>query len=257
MGRTIANWLGYDHDNYCKAIHINCLTMRHPDGPQNNGEKKWQEKFDKDQVIQVLENNGCKIMTKWKRRVITKGQKDSRDLKSKCFTKKMIVVGFEDNGTMEFIADAHYMGNELSKQFLDNYDKNRARLRIESFQRYSPTLIYNIGSKNAICLNKECLEVVWRDSLRKELAFLYLNPNLYCFLHLLAHSRSSLFVLFLHSGRHCDHSLHLIASAFHFGRIMPSYQCHSNRAQKQLSMTICAEDLGAPILLGRRSRPEG
>ena len=25
--------------------------------------------------------------------------------------------------------------------------------------------------------NKECLEVVWRDSLRKELAFLYLNPK--------------------------------------------------------------------------------
>ena len=63
------------------------------------------------------------------------------------------------------------------KYDLDNYDKNRARLRIESFQRYSPTLIYNIGSKNAICLNKECLEVVWRDRLRKELAFLYLNPK--------------------------------------------------------------------------------
>ena len=44
----------------------------------------------------------------------------------------MIVIGFEENGT-EFIADAHYMGNELSKQFLDNYEKNKVRLRIESF----------------------------------------------------------------------------------------------------------------------------
>jgi microsomal epoxide hydrolase len=26
------------HDN-CKAIHINCLTMRHPDGPQTDEEK--------------------------------------------------------------------------------------------------------------------------------------------------------------------------------------------------------------------------
>ena len=34
-GATIANWLGYDHYNNCKAIHINCLTMRHPDGPTN------------------------------------------------------------------------------------------------------------------------------------------------------------------------------------------------------------------------------
>ena len=32
---TICNWLGYDHSNNCKAIHINCLTMRHPDGPKS------------------------------------------------------------------------------------------------------------------------------------------------------------------------------------------------------------------------------
>jgi pimeloyl-ACP methyl ester carboxylesterase len=51
-GATIANWLGYDHSNNCRAIHINCLTMRHPDGPQSNEEKKWQEKFNKEQMMQ-------------------------------------------------------------------------------------------------------------------------------------------------------------------------------------------------------------
>ena len=51
-GATIANWLGYDHSDNCKAIHINCLTMRHPDGPQTNEEELWQKKFDKDQIIQ-------------------------------------------------------------------------------------------------------------------------------------------------------------------------------------------------------------
>jgi microsomal epoxide hydrolase len=51
-GATIANWLGYDHHINCKAIHINCLTMRHPDGPQTDEEKKWQNKFDQDQIIQ-------------------------------------------------------------------------------------------------------------------------------------------------------------------------------------------------------------
>ena len=51
-GATIANWLGYDHFDNCKAIHINCLTMRHPDGPQTNEEELWQKKFDKDQIIQ-------------------------------------------------------------------------------------------------------------------------------------------------------------------------------------------------------------
>ena len=51
-GATIANWLGYDHANFCKAIHINCLTMRHPEGPQSNEERNWQKKFNEDQIMQ-------------------------------------------------------------------------------------------------------------------------------------------------------------------------------------------------------------
>ncbi len=51
-GATICNWLGYDHSNNCKAIHINCLTMRHPDGPKTKEEIDWQNKFDQDQIIQ-------------------------------------------------------------------------------------------------------------------------------------------------------------------------------------------------------------
>ena len=51
-GATIANWLGYDHYKNCKAIHINCLTMRLPNGPQTEEEKKWLIKFDQDQIIQ-------------------------------------------------------------------------------------------------------------------------------------------------------------------------------------------------------------
>ena len=51
-GATIANWIGYDHSKFCKAIHINCLTMRHPNGPQSDEERNWQTKFDKDQVMQ-------------------------------------------------------------------------------------------------------------------------------------------------------------------------------------------------------------
>ena len=37
----------------------------------------------RDEVVSVLKNNGCKILASWKRRVITKGQKDSRDLKNR------------------------------------------------------------------------------------------------------------------------------------------------------------------------------
>tara|TARA_B100000768_G_scaffold32642_1_gene31224 strand:- start:19 stop:1125 length:1107 start_codon:yes stop_codon:yes gene_type:complete len=51
-GATIANWIGYDHSKSCRAIHINCLTMRHPEGPQSKEEEEWQEKFNKDQIMQ-------------------------------------------------------------------------------------------------------------------------------------------------------------------------------------------------------------
>jgi microsomal epoxide hydrolase len=51
-GATICNWLGYDHSTKCKAIHINCLTMRLLDGPQTKEEIGWQNKFDQDQIIQ-------------------------------------------------------------------------------------------------------------------------------------------------------------------------------------------------------------
>ena len=51
-GATIANWIGNDHYKSCKAIHINCLTMRHPDGPQSKEEKEWQNRFNQDQIMQ-------------------------------------------------------------------------------------------------------------------------------------------------------------------------------------------------------------
>jgi len=51
-GATISNWIGYDYPKTCNAIHINCLTMRHPAGPQNQEEKDWQNKFDRDQIMQ-------------------------------------------------------------------------------------------------------------------------------------------------------------------------------------------------------------
>ena len=51
-GASISNWLGHDHSKTCKAIHINCLTMRHPDGPKNQEEKDWEIKFANEQIMQ-------------------------------------------------------------------------------------------------------------------------------------------------------------------------------------------------------------
>ena len=72
-GATIANWIGYDHSINCKAIHINCLTMRHPDGPQTSEEKEWQNKFDKDQIMQ----DGYRTQQATKPQTLSYGMMDS------------------------------------------------------------------------------------------------------------------------------------------------------------------------------------
>jgi microsomal epoxide hydrolase len=51
-GATISNWLGHDHSESCKAIHINFLSMRLPDGPQDDKEKEWEKKFIKGQEME-------------------------------------------------------------------------------------------------------------------------------------------------------------------------------------------------------------
>ena len=51
-GGAICSWLGYDHSSACSGIHINILTMRHPDGPQTAEEKTWEEQFNSDQIMQ-------------------------------------------------------------------------------------------------------------------------------------------------------------------------------------------------------------
>ena len=51
-GGAISSWLGYEHAPACRAIHINILTMRHPDPPQGPQEELWAAKFDIDQVLE-------------------------------------------------------------------------------------------------------------------------------------------------------------------------------------------------------------
>jgi microsomal epoxide hydrolase len=72
-GATIANWIGYDHSKLCKAIHINCLTMRHPHGPQNKEEEEWQKKFDNDQIMQ----DGYRTQQATKPQTLSYGMMDS------------------------------------------------------------------------------------------------------------------------------------------------------------------------------------
>ncbi|MDC0616949.1 epoxide hydrolase [Candidatus Pelagibacter ubique] len=72
-GATIANWIGYDYSKSCKAIHINCLTMRHPDGPQTKQEKEWQQRFNQDQIMQ----DGYRTQQATKPQTLSYGMMDS------------------------------------------------------------------------------------------------------------------------------------------------------------------------------------
>jgi len=72
-GATIANWIAYDYSKFCDAIHINCLTMRHPKGAKTRAEKQWQKRFDKDQIVQ----DGYRTQQATKPQTLSYGMMDS------------------------------------------------------------------------------------------------------------------------------------------------------------------------------------
>ena len=51
-GGAISTWLGFDHSKFCKAIHLNIMIMRDKNGPQTEKEKKWQNEFKRDQILE-------------------------------------------------------------------------------------------------------------------------------------------------------------------------------------------------------------
>ncbi|MEK9751962.1 MAG: epoxide hydrolase [Rhodospirillaceae bacterium] len=48
-GGAVSSWLGFDHAPECRGIHINILTMHHPDGPRGADEEAWAERFQREQ----------------------------------------------------------------------------------------------------------------------------------------------------------------------------------------------------------------
>jgi len=98
-GATIANWLGYDHSKTCKAIHINCLTMRHPDGTQNKEEEEWQKRFDKDQVMQ----DGYRTQQSTKPQTLSYGMMDSPVGVAAWIIEKMYSWSDLKNGDIESV----------------------------------------------------------------------------------------------------------------------------------------------------------
>jgi len=51
-GGAISSWLGFDHAAACRGIHINIMTMRHPEGPQGPEEEAWAASFEQEQIME-------------------------------------------------------------------------------------------------------------------------------------------------------------------------------------------------------------
>ena len=51
-GGAISSWIDYEHAQSCRAIYVNIMTMRHPDGPQGHDEIEWASAFDRDQIME-------------------------------------------------------------------------------------------------------------------------------------------------------------------------------------------------------------
>ena len=51
-GGAISSWLGFDHAPACKAIHINIMTMHHPEGPRTPEEEAWAERFAREDALE-------------------------------------------------------------------------------------------------------------------------------------------------------------------------------------------------------------
>ncbi len=73
FGGTIATWLAFDFPEYCYAIHINILIVRHPDGPQTKEEKNWEEKFERNQILE----NGYRTQQATKPQTLSYAMMDS------------------------------------------------------------------------------------------------------------------------------------------------------------------------------------
>ena len=71
-GGAISSWLGFEHPA-CQAIHINILTMRHPDGPKGKEEKEWAKNFEIEQITE----NGYRTQQATKPQTLSYAMMDS------------------------------------------------------------------------------------------------------------------------------------------------------------------------------------
>lgn len=83
-GGAISSWLGFEHAPACRAIHINIMTMRHPDGPKGAEEEAWAAAFDRDQIME----NGYRTQQATKPQTLSYAMMDSPVGVAACIIEK-------------------------------------------------------------------------------------------------------------------------------------------------------------------------
>jgi microsomal epoxide hydrolase len=72
-GGAVSTWLGFDHAPACRAIHLNIMTMRHPDGPRGPEEEAWAVEFEREQMME----NGYRTQQATKPQTLSYAMMDS------------------------------------------------------------------------------------------------------------------------------------------------------------------------------------
>ena len=72
-GAAIASWLGLRHAPWCRAIHINVMTMRHAQAPQGEAEQAWAGEFERQQMLE----NGYRTQQATKPQTLSYAMMDS------------------------------------------------------------------------------------------------------------------------------------------------------------------------------------
>ena len=51
-GGAVSSWLGFDHADACAGVHLNIMIMQTHDGPQNDEERAWSERWSREQEME-------------------------------------------------------------------------------------------------------------------------------------------------------------------------------------------------------------
>ena len=146
-GGAISSWLGYDHAPSCTAIHINIMTMRHPDGPRGLEEKAWAEAFKREQIME----NGYRTQQATKPQTLSYAMIDSPVGVAAWIIEKYW-AWTDSDGDPENVLSKDEMLDNIMVYWLNAAGSSSARIY---WERWRPTST-NTASRRCCCQQLSC-----------------------------------------------------------------------------------------------------